>query len=828
MLKIRVPGIVVAAFFTCILISGESCSWVWAAPPSLRPEASTTDEGASLREFSTRTRFHPNLDTTAQSKKAEGDERQLAQSSDSTPDSKPVSQGSATDDESEEEYESTEPVGMVRGLKGKCKLVQHDTETFIEVEKDDYISLLEGARSEKASKLWLELHDWSYLSLGESSLVAVNDFQMVGNAEWVELELSEGIARFYKDAPASNAPSSYIVRTPLAVIEVRWKDQAADFVVEIRGDDSATVTVFSGEVKVGDATGQPESERALTSCQAVDVIPGKPSPVRTVSSETIEELIRRTTIAGSLPEDVPTCEGPDPAPEASKAPPGTGAATETNDRLLSPSLSALPGTVPAIHTLSKERAGRDPSPPTFRAAAPAEKDTNTGEIVPTESHPTDSFVEKRSNKGDDKECGDKCSSKQCCGKNGKCIAIRHKKNYEKCRKSECRKVVLNEDKSTACVKVWDCESKCKSSQCCDGDGRCVRPKHKKNYEKCRKSKCQKVVENKGKSTKCVKVWDCKSKCKSGQCCDGDGSCIKPRHKKNYKKCRKSKCQKVVENKRKSTKCVTVWDCVNKCKKPKKCCDKGVCKKPRVVKKRKCSSSRCGITIKKKKGKCLVHKVRLRCCGRLKCRKKKCVKVAECQTNMQCGGLCRDCVKGKCRKKRCSAPNVLDTNICQCIDPRPRRQPRPSTPQPGPQPQQPLPGSAYDQPEPEDPGMSFNPTWVRPERPSGGPWNLPGRPGGRTTGSTPSQPGPVPAPPPVGGGSTPSAGNRGSTSSQTGAGPVYQQGGGGTQTSTDPSTTGSGMNLTGGGHYRKPPPRPRPRPRPRPTRPSRTGGGFNLF
>ncbi len=86
-------------------------------------------------------------------------------------------------------------------------------------------------------------------------------------------------------------------------------DRAADFVVETVDDSRTTVTVIWGKVKVRSISDQFKEERVLTSCQEVDVEKDKePGEIRWVSSDTMKNLIKRTTIPNTLPTDVPSCE----------------------------------------------------------------------------------------------------------------------------------------------------------------------------------------------------------------------------------------------------------------------------------------------------------------------------------------------------------------------------------------------------------------------------------------------------------------------------------------------------------------------------------------
>lgn len=118
------------------------------------------------------------------------------------------------------------------------------------------------------------------------------------------------MVRFIRDLPKSTPRSHFIISTPTAIIEVLPTDRPADFVVEVSKDQKFT-TVYGiwGAVKVRQLFAEFVQERIVRSCQRVDVEEDKePQPVIRVSPETLTELIRKTTIPKTLPEDVPSCQ----------------------------------------------------------------------------------------------------------------------------------------------------------------------------------------------------------------------------------------------------------------------------------------------------------------------------------------------------------------------------------------------------------------------------------------------------------------------------------------------------------------------------------------
>jgi hypothetical protein len=153
----------------------------------------------------------------------------------------------------------------------------------------------------------------SNISMGEKSRFEFLRFDKQNDAEFFVGEMPRGLIRFIKELPRTTPQSSFTVTTPTALIEVMLSDRAADFVIEVNNDRRTTIYGIWGAVKVRHISTNFQQERIVRSCQKVDVdIDKEPSPVQGVSSSFLKQLITRTTIPYTLPEDVPNCDSPPP------------------------------------------------------------------------------------------------------------------------------------------------------------------------------------------------------------------------------------------------------------------------------------------------------------------------------------------------------------------------------------------------------------------------------------------------------------------------------------------------------------------------------------
>jgi hypothetical protein len=158
------------------------------------------------------------------------------------------------------------------------------------------------------------------LSTGNASLGENSSFELIrmdseGGAEAFTGEVGSGLVRFIKAIPNTSPQPSFTITTPTALIEVLPADRPSDFVVEVRNQQITTIYGIWGAVRVRNISDKFTEERIVRSCQKVDVEADKePGPVVGVSPQTLKDLITRTTIPNTLPEDVPTCGEGGPVP----------------------------------------------------------------------------------------------------------------------------------------------------------------------------------------------------------------------------------------------------------------------------------------------------------------------------------------------------------------------------------------------------------------------------------------------------------------------------------------------------------------------------------
>lgn len=207
-------------------------------------------------------------------------------------------------------------IGEVRRIQGTV-LMRHAGEgSFRPIREHTPILLEDSVASDQASKSWCVVSsgppgapDEGHASLGENSVLYFAGFDQKKTFSVFSGDQGQGLIRFIKMLPQTTPPSSFTITTPTAVIEVLSSDRPADFVVEVVNENVTTVYGIWGTVKVRNISDQFTKERIVRSCQKVDVERYKePSPVMGVSPEKLKELIKRTTIPGTLPEDVPSCK----------------------------------------------------------------------------------------------------------------------------------------------------------------------------------------------------------------------------------------------------------------------------------------------------------------------------------------------------------------------------------------------------------------------------------------------------------------------------------------------------------------------------------------
>jgi Cys-rich repeat protein len=217
----------------------------------------------------------------------------------------------------------TQEIATVGATQGDAKIQRAGEAQFKRVQTNAPLYLSDFLATGRASKIWWKGSDsgvsgsgaWApfpeaaHGSLGENSVFGFVSFQRISLASKFVGQVPKGIVRFIKKLPRTDPPSSFSIATPTAWIEVVETDRAADYVVETTDDSRTTITVIWGQVRVRNISDQLASERILSSCQEVDVEKDKePGEIRWVSTDTMKNLIKRTTIPKTLPEDVPSCE----------------------------------------------------------------------------------------------------------------------------------------------------------------------------------------------------------------------------------------------------------------------------------------------------------------------------------------------------------------------------------------------------------------------------------------------------------------------------------------------------------------------------------------
>lgn len=198
-------------------------------------------------------------------------------------------------------------VGYVNAVEGEARVNAAGQTEFKSVKAGDRISLNDSIQTDQSSKIHIKLDDDSHNSLGELSEINIYDFERQNAAQYYGADVTSGLIRFVKKLAETNPLSSYTVTTPTAIINVESGDKA-DFVVRVFSQKRTTVTVIWGKVRVKNVSEDLATERMVGSCRRVDVEENKiPSQVMGVSSRTLKDLITRTTIPGTLSEDVPSC-----------------------------------------------------------------------------------------------------------------------------------------------------------------------------------------------------------------------------------------------------------------------------------------------------------------------------------------------------------------------------------------------------------------------------------------------------------------------------------------------------------------------------------------
>jgi|GEM_PF-4585439 hypothetical protein len=198
-------------------------------------------------------------------------------------------------------------IGSVNAVEGEARVNGAGQTEFKSIKAGDPVSLNDSIQTDQNSKVHIKLDDDSHNSLGELSEINLYDFERQNVAQFYGADVPSGLIRFVKKLVVTDPASSYTVTTPTAIINVEPGDKA-DFVVQVFSQKQTTVTVIWGKVRVKNVLEDLQTERIVGSCRRVDVEENKvPSQVMGVSSRTLKDLITKTTIPGTLSEDVPNC-----------------------------------------------------------------------------------------------------------------------------------------------------------------------------------------------------------------------------------------------------------------------------------------------------------------------------------------------------------------------------------------------------------------------------------------------------------------------------------------------------------------------------------------
>jgi hypothetical protein len=216
-----------------------------------------------------------------------------------------------------------EVLATVGAVQGDTKVQRAGEAQFKKIAAKSPLYIMDFLSTGKNSKLWWQGvfnaftpsdrwkpgPDVTHGSLGADSVFGFKQFERAGASYRFVGYVQKGTVRFIKTLPNTSPPSTFTIGTHTAWIEVLPSDRAADFIVESKNEALTTVTVLWGKVRVRNVSPQTKESRVLTSCQEVDVERDQePGEIKWVSSDTMKELVKRTTIPRTLPEDVPSCE----------------------------------------------------------------------------------------------------------------------------------------------------------------------------------------------------------------------------------------------------------------------------------------------------------------------------------------------------------------------------------------------------------------------------------------------------------------------------------------------------------------------------------------
>jgi hypothetical protein len=216
-----------------------------------------------------------------------------------------------------------EVIATVGAVQGDTKVQRAGEAKFKKIRAKSRLHIMDFVATGKNSKLWWQGTfnaftpsdkwkpgpDVTHGSLGADSVFGFKQFSRTAASYQFVGYVQKGTVRFIKTLPNTDPPSTFIIGTHTAWIEVLQSARAADLIVESKNESLTTVTVLWGKVRVKNVSPETKESRILTSCQEVDVERDQePGDIKWISTDIMKSLIKRTTIPRTLPEDVPSCE----------------------------------------------------------------------------------------------------------------------------------------------------------------------------------------------------------------------------------------------------------------------------------------------------------------------------------------------------------------------------------------------------------------------------------------------------------------------------------------------------------------------------------------
>ena len=215
-----------------------------------------------------------------------------------------------------------EPLGQVRRIKGPAIVQRAGSPEFQTLAEKNPVFLEDmiGTDPSPDARTWWKGSQavQADASLGTASTLKFLRFQRERGASQFAGQVRQGIVRFTKRLPRTTPPSSFVIVTPTAAVAVTPTEEATDFIVEVLDENRTQITVNFGSVVVSNVSDEIPQQQSLTFCQAVVVERDKePSAATVVTEDALRDLVKRTTISGTLSERVGNCKkaaAPLPAP----------------------------------------------------------------------------------------------------------------------------------------------------------------------------------------------------------------------------------------------------------------------------------------------------------------------------------------------------------------------------------------------------------------------------------------------------------------------------------------------------------------------------------